>query len=188
MHNRFSRFPLRPLIIAALVAVPLVTFAQTPIKLTGNVKFLGSLAITGALSKGSGTFEIDHPLDPANWLLFHSFVESPEAKNMYDGIATLDTNGDVTITLPDYWDALNYEPRYQFFAIDQAMPNLYVKTEEHNNQFTIGGGVPGGKISWQITGVRHDPYILAHPIIVEVEKGPGQPVGKGKCLFEPLCE
>lgn len=177
------------LVLAALFVVPLSSFAlSAAIKLSGNVQFKGNLAITGALSKGSGTFEIDNPLDPKNSILFHSFVESPEAKNVYDGIATLNQNGEATIQLPEYWDALNYEPRYQFFAIDEAMPNLYVKTEEHNNQFTIAGGTPGGKISWQITGVRHDPYIIAHPIIVEVPKGPGQPVKQGECLFEPLCQ
>jgi hypothetical protein len=158
------------------------------ITLSGNVNFLGNLAITGALSKAGGTFEIDHPLDPANKILFHSFVESPEAKNIYNGIATLDDNGEVTIHLPDYCDALNNKPRYQFFPLDEAMPDLHIKDEEHDNQFTIAGGKPGGTISWQITGVRHDPYITAHPIIVEVLKGPGQPVNKGECLYEPLCK
>jgi hypothetical protein len=43
-------------------------------------------------------------------------------------------------------------------------------------------------VSWQVTGIRHDPYILAHPIQVEVDKGPGQPVDKGDCLFKPLCQ
>jgi hypothetical protein len=156
--------------------------------LTGNVKFLGNLAIVGSLTKGAGTFEIDDPIDPANKILFHSFVESPDALNIYDGIATLDKNGEVTIQLPDYYDALNQNSTYQFFPMDQAMPDLYVKTEEANNQFTIAGGVPGGQISWQISGVRHDPYILANPIIVEVEKGPGQLVDKGFCIYAPDCQ
>jgi hypothetical protein len=70
----------------------------------------------------------------------------------------------------------------------QAMPNLYIKEEEHDNQFVIAGGPPGGQVSWQITGIRRDPYILMHPIMVEVLKGPGQIVDKGKCLFEILCK
>jgi hypothetical protein len=157
------------------------------ITINANTKFAGNLTITGSLTKSSGTFEIDDPLDPANKLLFHSFVESPDVKNIYNGNATLDKNGEVVIELPEYWDALNRDPRYQFFALYQAMPNLYIKEEEHDNHFTIGGGAPGGQVSWQITGIRHDPYILAHPIIVEVLKGLGQPVDKGKCIFEPLC-
>jgi hypothetical protein len=139
------------------------------------------------LSKGSGTFAIDDPIDPANRILYHSFVESPDAKNIYAGTATLDDKGEVTIQLPEYFDALNIEPRYQFEALDQAMPNLYVSEEEHDNHFSIAGGVPGGKISWQITGIRNDPYIRLHPIVVEVQKGPGQPVNKGECLYPPLC-
>jgi hypothetical protein len=34
-----------------------------------------------------------------------------------------------------------------------------------------------------VTGIRHDPYILKHPIKVEVDKGPGQPVNKGEYIF-----
>jgi len=171
--------------VAVTILLPLSALAVT---LSGNVKFLGNLAITGSLTKGSGTFAIDDPIDPANKILYHSFVESPDVKNIYDGIATLDAKGEVTVSLPAYFDALNTGVRYQFFALDQAMPNLYIKTEEKNNQFTIGGGVEGGKVSWQVTGIRHDPYILANPIIPEVEKGPGQLVDKGVCVFEPLCK
>ncbi|MFA7309442.1 MAG: hypothetical protein WC050_00920 [Candidatus Paceibacterota bacterium] len=142
-----------------------------------------NLTVTSAISKAAGTFVIDHPLDPKNKLLYHSFVESPDAKNMYDGIATLDGNGEAVVGLPTYFDALNKDVRYQLKPIGASMPNLYVKEEEHDNRFSIGGGVPGGKVSWQITGIRHDPYIVANPIVPEVEKGPGQPVQKGEYLY-----
>ncbi len=176
---------LKTIVCIAVLFVPSAVLAVT---LSGSVRFAGNLAITGALSKGSGTFVIDHPLDPANKLLYHSFVESPDVKNIYNGIATLDSNGEVTITLPDYFDALNTSVRYQFFALEKAMPNLHVKSEEKNNQFTIGGGIGGGSISWQITGIRHDPYILANPVVVEVPKGPSTPMNKGECFHEPLCQ
>lgn len=167
----------------------IVVISYSPsITFTGNVKFNGNLAIVGSLTKGSGTFEIDDPIDPANKILFHSFVESPDALNIYDGIATLDDNGEVTIPLPDYYDDLNQDSTYQYSPLDQSMPDLYVKTEEADNQFTIAGGVPGGQVSWQISGVRHDPYLLANPIIPEVEKGPGQLVDKGFCIYAPDCE
>ncbi len=158
------------------------------ITFSGNVKFAGNLAIVGSLTKGSGTFEIDHPLDPANKILFHSFVESPDVMNIYNGIATLDESGEAVIQLPAYYDALNTDSRYQFSPVGRAMPNLYIKTEEKKNQFTISGGVSGGKVSWQVTGIRHDAYILAHPIIVEVNKGPNAMMDKGTCLFAPLCQ
>jgi len=41
--------------------------------------------VTGKLTKGSGSFKIDHPLDPANKYLSHSFVESPDMMNVYNG-------------------------------------------------------------------------------------------------------
>lgn len=173
------------LMVSSVLIVPVGLYALT---LTGNVKFNVNLAVTGSLSKGSGTFSIDHPLDPKNKILYHSFVESPEAKNMYNGIAELDGEGNAVIALPDYFNALNGNVRYQFFALDQAMPNLHIKTEQKNNQFEIGGGVPGGRVSWQVTGIRHDPYILANPIIPEVIKGPGQIVDRGECIYEPLCK
>ena len=175
-------------ILAGIVLCAAVAAHAAPLTLSGNVKFMGTLSVTGALSKGSGTFLIDHPLDPKNMLLYHSFVESPDVKNMYDGIATLDENGEVTIELPHYFDALNKDTRYQFFPLYEAMPNLYIKNLEKENSFAIAGGKAGGQISWQITGIRHDPYILANPIIVEVRKSDKTPVKPGECLWEPLCE
>ncbi len=179
------------LIVGIIFAAHRVSAAN--ITLSGNVTFTNNLAITGSLSKSSGTFEIDDPIDPANKILFHSFVESPDAKNLYDGIAKLDAQGEATIELPVYFTALNQDFRYQYSPLGQSMPNLYIKHQvsESNmfdNKFVIAGGVANGTISWQITGNRHDPYILLHPIVPEVAKGPGQPVKKGQCIFTPLCE
>lgn len=176
------------LLTIALSFSPFVEAQSTLLTINGNVKAASNFNVRGSISKGSGTFVIDDPIHPATQLLYHSFVESPDVKNIYDGIATLDSKGEVIIQLPRYFDALNKDVRYQFFPLDQAMPGLYIKGEEGNNQFVIAGGVSGGKVSWQITGIRHDPYILANPITPEVEKGAGQPVQKGECLFKPLCE
>lgn len=90
--------------------------------------------------------------------------------------------------MPAYFQALNGEYTYQFFPLEQAMPNLYLKEEVSKNEFVIGGGVAHGDVSWQVTGVRHDPYILANPIVTEVEKSDETEVPRGKCLFEPLCD
>lgn len=153
-----------------------VTFTQP-------VTILGSTTVTGAVSKGGGSFVIDNPLDPLNKLLYHAFVESPDAKNIYDGIATLDLRGEAVVLLPTYFDALNKDVRYQLKPIDRPMPNLYVKEEEKNNRFTIGGGVASGKVSWQVTGIRKDAFILANPIEVEVAKGPNALVPVGQYVF-----
>ena len=69
--------------------------------------FAGDVKITGNLQKSGGSFKIDHPLDPANKYLSHSFVESPEMKNIYDGVVALDENGEAEIDLPDWFAALN---------------------------------------------------------------------------------
>jgi hypothetical protein len=173
-------------VIAALAfTVPLWSYGVT---FTGGLLFRSSLTVTGAMSKGSGTFLIDHPLAPYSKLLYHSFVESPDVKNIYDGVTTLNQSGEAVIELPSYFEALNKDFRYQFFPHFEAMPRLYVKEEIKNNRFTIAGGKPGGEITWQVTGTRHDPYIVANPIINEVWKSAETEVDRGECLHEPLCE
>ena len=159
--------------------------------LSGNVNFKQDLNVTGALSKGSGTFVIDHPLDPANKLLYHSFVESPDVKNIYDGVARLNRDGEAVVSLPDYFEALNGSANARFLLtpIGRPAPHLYVVEETiTNNTFIIAGGPPNARVSWQVTGIRQDPYILANPIVTEVEKGPEELVDKGEFLFPELYE
>ncbi len=148
-----------------------------------NVAASGAFAVTNNISKSSGSFVIDHPLDPKNKLLFHSFVESPDAKNVYDGIATLNEDGSTTIILPSYFDALNTDVRYQLKPIGIAMPNLYISKEVIDGVFNISGGEPNGRVSWQISGVRKDPYILANPIVNEVPKTKETIVPRGEFLY-----
>jgi hypothetical protein len=175
-------------VLIVAVGIALTPVARASLTINANVFAKSTFSITGSVSKGAGTFAIDDPLDPANKILFHSFVESPQAMNEYDGTATLDTNGEAVIELPDYFDSLNTDFTYQYFPMSGPMPNLYIKRQIQNNAFTIAGGVVGGQVSWVVTGVRHDPYILAHPIIPEVEKGPNALVDKGQCIFPPLCQ
>jgi hypothetical protein len=130
----------------------------------------GNLSIKGNLSKGGGSFKIDHPLDPANKYLYHSFVESPDMMNIYNGLVTLDTRGSAWITMPDYFEALNRDFRYQLTSVGRPQPNLYIRKELSGNRFKIAGGKAGGKVSWQVTGVRQDAWANAHRIPVEVDK------------------
>ena len=67
---------------------------------TGAGRFIGDVTITGSISKGSGMFRIDHPLDPANKYLAHSFVESPDMMNVYNGNIVLDHRGEAWVDLP----------------------------------------------------------------------------------------
>ncbi|MCR4406565.1 MAG: hypothetical protein NUW24_06550 [Anaerolineae bacterium] len=132
--------------------------------------FLGDVHVEGTLSKAAGGFKIDHPLDPANKYLNHSFVESPDMKNIYDGVVLLDTRGEAWVQLPEWFEALNRDFRYQLAAIGAPMPNLYIAQEIQDNRFQIAGGVPGMKVSWQVTGIRHDPFAEQNRIPVEEEK------------------
>lgn len=132
--------------------------------------FDGNVHVNGILSKAAGSFKIDHPLDPANKFLSHSFVESPDMMNIYDGNITLNANGEATVTMPDWFEALNKDFRYQLTAIGKPSPNIYIAQEIAGNKFRIAGGAPGGKISWLVTGVRHDAYANAHRIPVEEPK------------------
>jgi hypothetical protein len=134
--------------------------------------FSGSVSIAGNVSKSGGSFKIDHPLDPANKYLYHSFVESPDMLNIYNGNASLDGSGTAVITMPDWFEALNTEFRYQLTAVGAPSPNLYIASEMHDRQFTIAGGTPGGRVSWLVTGIRQDPWANAHRIPIEETKRP----------------
>jgi hypothetical protein len=131
--------------------------------------FDGNVAVYGTLSKSAGSFKIDHPLDPENKYLYHSFVESPDMKNIYDGIISLDGEGKATVELPNWFEALNNNFRYQLTCIGGYAP-VYISEEVKENRFTISGGKPGMKVSWQVTGIRKDAYANAHRIQVEEDK------------------
>ena len=131
--------------------------------------FQGNLHTTGTLSKAGGSFKIDHPLDPANQYLYHSFVESPDMMNIYNGNAVLDDNGEARVEMPDWFEALNQDFRYQLTPIGGWAP-LYIAQEIQGNAFRIAGGEPGMKVSWMVTGIRHDAYAEAHRIPVEEPK------------------
>jgi hypothetical protein len=146
--------------------------------------FLGKVRVTGFLSKAGGGFEIDHPLDPANKYLSHSFVESPEMLNVYSGNVTTDGHGDAHVTLPEYFEALNEDFRYQLTVMGQFAQAI-VGQEIKNNAFTIKSDRPRVRISWQVTGVRRDRWAVANRIAVEAEKAGRD---KGRYLHPDLWE
>jgi hypothetical protein len=94
--------------------------------LRGRSEFNGDVIVHGTLTKPAGSFKIDHPLEPDHKYLSHSFVESPDMKNVYDGNVTLDASGRGTLELPDYFEALNQDFRYQLTAVGAPGPNLYI--------------------------------------------------------------
>jgi len=146
--------------------------ASNTIVLGSNVDTVdipGNLVVAGSVSKGGGAFRIDHPLDPENKTLSHSFVESPDMMNIYNGNAILDKRGEAVIALPNYFEALNRDFRYQLTCIGSFAP-VYVAAQIKANRFRIAGGRPGMTVSWQVTGIRKDAYANAHRIQVEQQK------------------
>jgi cold shock CspA family protein len=133
--------------------------------------FSGTAEVTGNLSKGGGSFKIDHPIDPENKFLYHSFVESPDMMNVYNGNIVTDDSGFATVTLPDYFETLNRDFRYQLTVLG-VFAQAIVKEKLNSNKFVIQTDQPGVEVSWQITGIRQDPYANANRIEVEVEKSP----------------
>ncbi len=142
---------------------------------------LGNVSVSGdviAANIGAATIvsKIDHPEDPANKYLNHSFVESSERMNVYNGNIQLDAIGEAWVELPQWFEALNKDFRYQLTCIG-GFAQVYIAQEVQNNRFKIAGGTSGLKISWQVTGVRQDAFAKTHPLRVEEQKRPEE-VGK----------
>jgi hypothetical protein len=142
----------------------------------------GTVAVHGTLTKTAGSFKIDDPIDPANKYLSHSFVESPDMMNIYNGNIVTDGSGIADVTLPDWFSALNKDFRYQLTVIG-VFAQAIIEQEIADNHFRIRTNQPNVKVSWQVTGIRHDPYADAHRIPVEEDKPTAE---KGTYSFPEL--
>ncbi|MFK7809421.1 MAG: hypothetical protein AB8F74_16575, partial [Saprospiraceae bacterium] len=131
----------------------------------------GNVNVINNLSKGGGSFKIDHPLDPENKYLYHSFVESPDMMNVYNGNITTDANGMAVVELPEYFMELNKDYRYQLTVIG-TFAQAIIKEKMANNHFTIQTNEPNVEVSWQVTGIRQDAYANKNRIPNEVDKKP----------------
>ena len=145
--------------------------AITDLGAGGTIFLEGNVHVSGNLSKGGGSFKIDHPLDPGNKYLYHSFVESPDMMNIYNGNVVTDKRGLAKVELPGWFEALNRDFRYQLTVIGQFAQAIVVHKVEQNH-FTIKTNNPGVEVSWQITGIRQDAYANAYRIPVEETKPP----------------
>ncbi|HOZ52455.1 MAG TPA: hypothetical protein PLU17_11390 [Chitinophagaceae bacterium] len=154
--------------------------------------FVGPIYATTA-SSGIKTFKIDHPTDPSNKYLYHSSIESNDMMNIYNGNITTDANGDATVQLPSYFEALNKDYKYQLTVIG-TFAQAIIGEEVMNNQFKIKTNQPNVKVSWQVTGVRNDAMAKAHPVKVEVDKEGREkgkylnPIENGRPISEGIIE
>jgi hypothetical protein len=131
--------------------------------------FSGQITVTGGVNNAVGIIQMDHPMDPANKLLQHAAVVSPDMKNIYDGNITTDAAGEAVVELPDYFESLNRDFRYQLTVIGQFAQAI-VATKIANNRFTVHTNKPNVEVSWQVTGIRKDAWANAHRVTVEPAK------------------
>jgi hypothetical protein len=89
--------------------------------------------------------------------------------NIYTGNVITGAQGEATVQLPEWFEALNTDFRYQLTVIGQFAQAIVARKIE-NNRFEIRTSVPNVEVSWQVTGVRQDTYAKAHPLVVEQEK------------------
>ena len=141
----------------------------TPCTTVFTVDSSGNLTISGTLTAATKHFKIDDPLDPEHKALYHASIESSEMVNLYSGNVILDRKGQAVIRMPEWFEALNTDFRYQLTTIGRSAP-VFIAHEIQNHEFKIAGGRAGMKVSWQVTGVRHDSWAQEHPMRVEEMK------------------
>ena len=124
----------------------------------------GNLSVTGTKN-----FKIDHPADPANKYLLHASVESSEVLNVYSGNVVTDARGRAVVALPEWFEALNEDPRYQLTVIGRFAQAIVARKVE-NNRFEIKTSAPKVEVSWQVTAVRSDAVMVKHPFRAEEDK------------------
>jgi hypothetical protein len=142
----------------------------------------GAVTIGGSLSKGSGSFKIDHPLKPETHHLVHSFVEAPQADNIYRGKVDL-VNGTATVNI----DTVAGMTEGTFVALNREVQCF---TSNESGWTAVRGSVSGNTltieaqdntctdtVSWMVVGERQDQHMYDTgwtdengKVIVEPEK------------------
>ena len=136
-----------------------------------RVRSNGTVQVFGALSKGSGSFEIPHPLESKkdSHLLRHSFIEGPQCDNIYRGTVDL-VSGTATVDL----DAKFTMTNGTFVALNR---NVQVFTTNESDWDNVKGSVVGNTltitcqnsssnatVSWLVVGERQDDNIKSSTI------------------------
>jgi hypothetical protein len=126
----------------------------------------GNGVFSGSISKGSGSFKIDHPLPSKTDThhLVHSFVEAPQADNIYRGSVDL-VGGSATVNI----DTAAGMTDGTFVLLNT---NIQCFTSNESGWTAIKGSVSGNTltitaqdndctdtISWMVVGERHDQHM-----------------------------
>ncbi|GIV17070.1 MAG: hypothetical protein KatS3mg022_2505 [Armatimonadota bacterium] len=129
-----------------------------------GVYYVGGLAGTGTKS-----FQMDHPLSPETHFLNHFCTEGPEPYNAYSGNVTTDAQGYAVVQLPDYFEIINRDFRYQLTCIGQFAQAI-VAEEIRNNRFVIRTDKPYVKVSWRVEAIRNDRWVQEYGYEAEQPK------------------
>lgn len=135
----------------------------------GNLHVTGNITYDGNLNQATPSITMEHPLDPENSNLIHAGVHSSEMKNIYDGRTITNSGGEAVINLPDWFEAINKDFRYQLTVIGEFAQAI-VSEEIDNGKFSIKTNKPNVKVSWQITGIRNDSFAKTNEFKIEREK------------------
>jgi hypothetical protein len=127
----------------------------------------GNFNVVGALSKGSGSFKIDHPLESKTDThhLVHSFIEGPQADLIYRGKVDL-VAGSATANI----DTVAGMTEGTFVALNREVQCF---TTNESNWDAVKGSVSGNiltiesensestaTISWLVIGERKDQHMI----------------------------
>ena len=138
---------------------------------SASLKFVinssGAVTIAGSLSKGSGSFRIDHPLESMTKThqLVHSFIEGPQADLIYRGKLTL-VNGKAQANIDEVstmsegtFEVLCRD--IQCFTTNESGWDL-VKGKVIGNVIYIDSQNPNStdEISWMVIGERKDKHMM----------------------------
>jgi hypothetical protein len=125
-------------------------------------------------ASGTKSFRIDHPLDPENKYLLHYSTESPSPQNFYSGNVTTDSSGYAWVQLPDYFDEINKNFKYQLTVVDDGDSNGFVMAKVsqaiRGNRFQLRTSAPHMTVSWRIEADRNDRYMRNRPSTDEEPK------------------
>ncbi|MFN3413260.1 MAG: hypothetical protein ACK42L_04280, partial [Thermoanaerobaculum sp.] len=100
-------------------------------------------------------------LDPEHKYLRHAAIESHEVLNQYSGNVVTDEEGRAVVELPEWFEALNRDFRYQLTVIGRFAQAI-VEEKIKNNRFVIRTNMANVEVSWQVTGIRKDPFAETH--------------------------
>ena len=143
----------------------------------------GNLTVSGSISKGSGSFKIDHPLDSKSDThhLVHSFVEAPQADNIYRGTVDL-VNGSATVNIDTVagmtdgtFVALNREIQC-FTSNETGWTAIKGSVSENTLTITAQDNTCTDTVSWLVIGERKDQHIIDSDLTDS----------NGKIIVEPL--